>query len=299
MGSWTDATDSARGVLRPAETAAVADLRRDHPVDEALRPFVERYWSVAWDRTGDLPFRAEVVSHPAVNLSVETGTHPRFGYALPALLVHGVVTRRFQVDLRGRGRVTAARFRPGGWTALTGLHPDPDTVLRVTDAPVDAADLLESVLTHDDDATRAAALDQHLRRLARPPEPAYIDLLGILAIMLNDRAVTRVDQLAAASGVGVRSLQRLFAHYVGVGPKAVLTRYRLQDAVAAVDAGEAHDLAVLAARLGWFDQAHLTRDFRRTVGRTPSAYRREAALSALEPQPPTPRPRSAGTSPRR
>jgi transcriptional regulator GlxA family with amidase domain len=101
----------------------------------------------------------------------------------------------------------------------------------------------------------------------------------VLAIMLNDRALTRVEQVAASAGLGVRSLQRLFAQYVGVGPKAVLTRYRLQDALAAVDAGEAEDLSELAARLGWFDQAHLTRDFGRSVGRTPSAYRREAAVS--------------------
>jgi AraC-like DNA-binding protein len=71
-------------------------------------------------------------------------------------------------------------------------------------------------------------------------------------------------------------VQRLFATYVGVGPKAVLARYRLQDAVAAIDAGEVDDLADLAASLGWFDQAHFARDFRSVVGTTPSAYLRQA-----------------------
>lgn len=33
------------------------------------------------------------------------------------------------LDLVGRGRVTAAKFRPGGWTAFTGLPPAPDTVV--------------------------------------------------------------------------------------------------------------------------------------------------------------------------
>jgi AraC-like DNA-binding protein len=61
---------------------------------------------------------------------------------------------------------------------------------------------------------------------------------------------------------------------VGVGPKAVLARYRLQDAVAAIDAGGVDDLADLAASLGWFDQAHFARDFRSVVGTTPSAYLR-------------------------
>jgi hypothetical protein len=52
-------------VLRPEETRRVADLRRDAPVADALTPFVERYWSVRWDRTGQPPFRSEVLGHPA------------------------------------------------------------------------------------------------------------------------------------------------------------------------------------------------------------------------------------------
>jgi transcriptional regulator GlxA family with amidase domain len=86
----------------------------------------------------------------------------------------------------------------------------------------------------------------------------------------------RVDQVASLGGLSVRSLQRLFAAYVGVSPKAVLARYRLQDAAAAIDAGEVDDLADLAASLGWFDQAHFSRDFRAVVGVTPSSYLQRA-----------------------
>ena len=133
MPSWKNATGSAtldraatlRGILHPAETVHRAELRRDAPVSPQLRPFVERYWSVRWDLTGQPTFRSEVLSHPSVNVSVESGTEPRFGYAMPAVLLHGVVTRRFAVDLTGAGRVTAVKFRPGGFTALTGARPRP------------------------------------------------------------------------------------------------------------------------------------------------------------------------------
>ncbi|WP_324275424.1 helix-turn-helix domain-containing protein [Blastococcus brunescens] len=94
--------------------------------------------------------------------------------------------------------------------------------------------------------------------------------------MIADRGLVRVDQVAALGGLSARSLQRLFAGYVGVSPKAVLARYRLQDAAAAMDAGEVVDLAGLAASLGWFDQAHFSRDFRAVVGVTPSAYLQRA-----------------------
>jgi AraC-like DNA-binding protein len=186
---------------------------------------VERYWSVRWDRTGRPPHRSEVLSHPSVNLSVESGSEPRFGHVLPAVLVHGVTPRRSTIDLAGTGRVTAAKFRPGGWVALGGRLPG-----RATVAPLGTA-------------------------------------LGLDAARLL---------VAVLGSMSTRSLQRLFAGYVGLSPKAVLARYRLQDAAATIDAGGVGDLAGLAASLGWFDQAHFSRDFRAVTGTTPSAYLRRA-----------------------
>ena len=283
MPSWKNATTldraaTLRGILHPAETVERAGLRRDAPVSEPLRPFVERYWSVRWNLTGQPPFRSEVLSHPSVNVSVESGTEPRFGVGLPAVLVHGVVTRRFTVDLTGEGRVSAVKFRPGGFAAFTGVLPARDSVVPLrAELGVPAADLLAAVQVEDDDDARAALLDAALLPRAPTPPEAYVDLLGLVAAMIEDRSLVRVDQVAALGGLGVRSLQRLFAAYVGVSPKAVLARYRLQDAAAAIDAGEVDDLADLAASLGWFDQAHFSRDFRAVVGVPPSAYRARRA----------------------
>ena len=277
MPSWTNATGPASGLLRPAETARVAALRRDAPVSPVLTPFVERYWSVRWDRTGRPPRRSEVLSHPSVNLSVESGSEPRFGHALPAVLVHGVTSRRFTIDLVGSGRVTAAKFRPGGWVALGGRLPGRGAVVPLgSTLGLDASRLLDAVLSVEDDDARAAVLDAALAPLAPDPPPAYRELLALLERMAADRSLVRVEQVAALGAMSVRSLQRLFAGYVGLSPKAVLARYRLQDAAATIDAGGVGDLAGLAASLGWFDQAHFSRDFRAVTGTTPSAYLRRA-----------------------
>ena len=275
MPSWRNATVSgpATGLLRPAETQRVADLRREAAVSPVLQPFVERYWSVRWDRTGQPPFRSEVLSHPSVNLSVEEGSDPRFGVPLPAVLVHGVIDRRFVVDLVGTGRVTAVKFRPGGWVAFGGRQPARGSAVPLGREPgLDARSLLSAVLAETDDDARAAVLDRALAPLAPEPSAAYLELQDLLRRMLDDRSLVRVDQVARAAAMSTRSLQRLFAGYVGLSPKAVLARYRLQDAAASIDAGDVLDLASLAAELGWFDQAHFSRDFRSVVGVTPSAY---------------------------
>ena len=280
MGAWKNATTSEpteRGVLRPDETAATAKLRRDTDVHPALAPFVERYWSVSWDLTGRPPFRSEVLSHPSVNVSVESGDRPRFGFAPPAVLVHGVVSRRFTVDLVGTGRVTAVKFRPGGFRAFTGVLPARNGVTPLRgELGVDPEALRAAVLASDDDGDRVAALDAALAPHAPEPEPAYLELSALLDRMVADRSLVRVDQVADVAATSTRTLQRLFAAYVGLSPKAVLARYRLQDAAALIDAGEVDDLAALAADLGWFDQAHFSRDFRTVVGVPPSAYLQRA-----------------------
>jgi len=70
----------------------------------------------------------------------------------------------------------------------------------------------------------------------------------------------------------VRGLQRLFAEYVGIGPKWVIRRYRLREITERLAAGGPVDWAGLAAELGYADQAHLVRDFRAMVGETPTWY---------------------------
>jgi transcriptional regulator GlxA family with amidase domain len=92
--------------------------------------------------------------------------------------------------------------------------------------------------------------------------------------IVADASLRRVDELALASGMTVRALQRLFAEYVGVSPKWVMRRARLHDAAARADSGEPVDWAGLAAALGYADQAHLTRDFTATIGVPPTRYAR-------------------------
>ena len=80
---------------------------------------------------------------------------------------------------------------------------------------------------------------------------------------------------ASVGGMSLRSLQRLFTEYVGVGPKWVIQRFRILDAVAAAHAGAVTDWAALARELGFSDQAHLTRVFTQVVGTPPASYQRE------------------------
>jgi AraC-like DNA-binding protein len=97
--------------------------------------------------------------------------------------------------------------------------------------------------------------------------------------IIADRSLTKVDDIVAHFSMNKRTLQRLFNQYVGVSPKWVIQRYRLQDAVDQLDEGETEDNAQLALKLGYFDQAHFIKDFKMLVGKSPVKYTRHMELT--------------------
>ena len=80
--------------------------------------------------------------------------------------------------------------------------------------------------------------------------------------------------MAERFDLSVRKLERLFSAFVGVGPKWVIQRYRLHEAAERIAADATLDGATLAFELGYADQAHFIRDFRRLVGKSPAEYSR-------------------------
>ncbi|MFF4173742.1 DUF6597 domain-containing transcriptional factor [Streptomyces sp. NPDC001744] len=138
-------------------------------------------------------------------------------------------------------------------------------------------DVLASVLSPDDDHARVAALDAFLLAHGPVPDPAADRAVELVDLIRADRTIRKVSRLASASGLSPRSLQRLFADCVGVGPKWVILRYRTHEALeraGAAGAAGPPDWAALAAELGYSDQAHLVRDFTATIGVPPTAYAR-------------------------
>lgn len=265
--------------MEARELFARVGFRRREPAPD-LRPYLEHYWLVDWDLAE--PYASHVVPHPSVNVVFQ-----RYGDEPAWAEVAGVGLGLFTHKLAGRGRVCGVQFRPGGFRPFAPLRPvshwtGERPALRdvlMPDAPVTAVDrAVQNVVGPDDEDARVAALDAFLLGLDPRPDPQACLAMAVVDRVREDRSVRRVAELAAAAGLSVRSLQRLFAAYVGVGPKWVILRYRIHEALERAErAGgpqTAVDWAALAGELGYSDQAHLGRDFTATVGVPPSAYAR-------------------------
>ncbi len=269
MVAWKNPTPAPKlGVVGRANTGSVFDLQQWQP-SAAAAVWVENFWSVTWDLRGAEPFDSTVITFPAVHLTHEWGTDGvRHGQRLPATLVHGVVERVFTTTLTGSGSVVGVRFWPGGFAARFGRDAGALTgrVLPVDD------ELPGTAASFPDDIARAAAAMDDVIGKHTGVDTTYRDLLTLLDRVRADQQLHRVEQVMALSPWSERTTQRVFRRYVGVPVKWVLCRYRLQHAALQIETVPDLDFADLAARLGWYDQAHFINDFRAMLGCTPGEY---------------------------
>jgi len=264
-----------RGVLRPDLAAGRFDLARSAP-SAPLAPFVEYYWIVRWDLRGQPSHEQAILPHPNVHLVFEAS----------GAGIYGVDRSLFTRRLSGQGKVLGARFLAGCFRPFWGAP-----VSQLSDRVVPATRLFgplaektrQAIMCAETDADMTSHAESLLFSGLPEPDPVAERAARIVALITSDSSLRRVDQLASASGLSVRGLQRMFGDYVGASPKWVMRRARLHEAALQADGGEPVDWAALASDLGYADQAHLIRDFTATIGVPPSRY--AAARSEPDPGP--------------
>jgi len=230
---------------------------------ERFADVVAVYWSGRWDLRGQPPHVTELLSDPCANFVFEDSAGSR---------LVGVWTRLWKRTLAGKGRVRGVKLRAG---ALRAFVDTP--AFRFTNRIIPLHTLFDmdqlAVIEPESDEEGFAALEDWLS--ARRLDDPHVSLaIALVDRIVSDAEITTVERLAEVGGLGPRALQRLFREYVGATPKWVIRRMRLQEVALRIERGETVTLAQLAADLGYTDQAHLTRDFKSAVGKSPKEFAR-------------------------
>ncbi len=266
----TRKSDQPRGILDPEGHRAKITLDRYAP-SESLADFVEHYWVVAWNLPRGETYRAENLPYPSVHLVFE-------GARSYVQVVH---TGMFVYTARGSGRVFAVKFRPGGFfpffeapvSRLTNRRLAAGLVLGAAGRRLAAA-----IAGHEDVDHRIRVTEDFLLGL-RPSLDGRGELVNEVVEHIASGGVWKVASLEERFAMSARALQHIFNRYVGVGPKWVIRRFRIHEALERLHSGGAIDTGRLALDLGYTDQAHFIKDFKALTGRTPAGYNRAARAS--------------------
>lgn len=238
----------------------------------ALAEVARRYWLPVWSLPPGEVTVQRVLRYP-VCLVVVSADYARF---------YGPATGMSVQELSGAGWACGVMLQPAAGAMVLGdaVSTVTDRVLPLEDVPgLPGAALVGAVRAAlGDDPTDSggqraalAAMDEALRAL--PPVDDEGRLVNaVVEHVETDPSVLRVGQVCEAFGLGERALQRLTARRVGLNPKWLVQRRRLQEVAGRLAADPGLSLAEVAADLGYTDQAHLTRDFRAVTGVTPARY---------------------------
>jgi AraC-like DNA-binding protein len=194
--------------------------------------------------------------------------------ASPGVVVSGPFTHAFVLDTAEQRDTLGVAFKVGGAAALLGLPLDELFNLHVPLAELwrsGASELRERVLAAPTPEARLEAaermLSARLARVSRPPHPA----VGCAATRIDATpARWRIAELSETLGLSTRRFEQIFRADVGMTPKAYQRLQRFRRALDRIEDATRVGWAGFAQDCGYYDQAHLNRDFREFSGRSPT-----------------------------
>jgi len=205
------------------------------------------------------------------NVQTTTGPH-----------IIGPTTGACQVRAVGPIRLFGAGITPAGWAALVGNDASAmiNRVIELDDLfGATVADAIPKLQAASDDFQALVACGETiLGALIGGGRRGTLEFVRRVDAWLSTDTSPDIADLAAATGLSARSLERKCRALYGAPPKLLARKYRaLRAAVSLVADGASIDEVI---GRGFYDQAHLNREIKQFTGFTPRQMIDEPSLLA-------------------
>jgi AraC-like DNA-binding protein len=257
---------------------------REIAPDGPAREFVECYWVLESDASESSRVQRVVpdgTSQIILNLAQPFESCPDGEWRLqPRCFLAGQITGPLLLRPTGPARMLGVRFLAHGAGRMLGT-PMPETTGRI----VELADLvprlardLERICEASSATAQAAVADGIFAAWDRRHGRRDMVVEEAVFRLASARVPPDTAALARTLGISLRQLERRFQNAVGLGPKRFSRMRRFQRVFQAIEQ-QRPGWADAAVECGYYDQAHLVRDFREFAGQSPSVLLAGADLA--------------------
>jgi len=254
---------------------------RVHKPAFPLSQYVEFIWRAT--RSDALPSRQRIYPDGAmalvIHLNRSTATYfvDDETHTIRVPLLAGPYSRSFHIDPSQATAVLGILFRPGAArvffpVAAHELH-NADIALSELD-PGEADRLLNSVCSAAGEPAQLLAVEQYLMSKLDGAAPLHPAVRYAVRQLSREGGVRSVRKIQLDTGLSHTRFIQLFREHVGLTPKLFCRVRRFRALLDQIKKGLPVNWAELAADCGYFDQAHLIRDFHAFAGITPLEYSR-------------------------
>ena len=245
---------------------------------EALRDTIKDFWYISQD-FGDVPARFEVTPDGHAEIIFHFGSGCRIAtpeglQPLPSPFMVGLLNQPVHFYAQNRLELIGIKCFPWAVFELLGL-PSGQGGVREVQHPI--AQLHAALATWIQAGNVEAALAEVTHYFVQARSQLATDqLLGKAGeAMRAANGTLPVNQVAAAAHATVRTLERRFKQAAGYTVKDVSGLMRFEQVRHRLWLQPTANLAGLAQELGYTDQSHLGREFKRYSGTTPAAFARK------------------------
>ncbi|WP_353719927.1 helix-turn-helix domain-containing protein [Dyadobacter sp. 676] len=220
---------------------------------------------------------AEIIFHFGSELHISSDTNL---YPLPSPFMVGLLDRPAVFSSRNRLEIIGIRCFPWAVFDLLGLPAGKDGV-RVFEHPVARLHSnLEKLVGTGKIHEAVSQVEQYFTDLrSRVTVDGMLSKAG--TAMRQTNGTLPVSRVAAAAHATVRTLERNFKQSSGHTVKDVSALMRFEQVRNRLWHDPDSGIAALAYELGYADQSHLSREFKRYTGTTPAAFARNARKARL------------------
>jgi AraC-like DNA-binding protein len=263
---------------------------REFKSSPQLAPYVECFWTLESDdetldrvrlATSDNVQPERILPDGCVELILNFGAQFReqkedgHQERQPMYFLVGQMTRPMLISPEGRVELVGVRFHPGGTLPFFRVDMQ-DLTNRVVELAALSRAREKGFVARLDEALSLPSLTLKIGMLEKLLTSQLSDakhdsrLIRLAAGIVARGGQVTVDELARDAGVSGRQLERRFLSQVGIGPKLLARILRFQQVFRAVERDDS-GWAAVAADCGYYDQAHLIRDFQQFARQTPAA----------------------------
>jgi AraC-like DNA-binding protein len=247
-------------------------------------PVLSQHVEHLWMARGYLPhpWRNMILPDGAIELIINLGDPQKLcggNGAAHAVFreswISGERTSPIVIDEEGTVDLIGARLRPGGAWPFLGMPLSEFTDQVIELEAVLGADirrLRECMGQVDDEDVRFDLLEawllERLHRRLRPTRAVNY----ALSVIRQGGATVKIREIAEDVGISHKHLLREFDRCVGLTPKLFARLCAFQRVIHGVGQKPQVNWSAAAQAVGYYDQAHLIREFRAFSGLTPSKY---------------------------
>jgi len=242
----------------------------------SLKKYVNYFWALDAEIDAAVPKTFTVMSSGEPGLIFQQCAGVFTGFEkepLPQLFVFGQATQYGQLECSGSFRSIGISLQPTALKSLFGLDAKELTDENICISNLSKTSLSEQLLECNSAQQQASCIFNFLQAQIKQHDTENKKLqYAVTALQQGKKLPFVLHEL----NLSERSLERLFLTHIGITPILYARICRFQSSLTLMRQGRARSLTDVAYSLGYFDQAHFIRDFKKFAGVSPGIYLRKA-----------------------